>query len=311
MLKYGALGLVGSSIAFTASADTDETEDSASSIRFEAQQTEGDSVVLTDLATKTASVLFVTTAAFEVLGREQLSGDVEHESYAIELDELLTESGPLHAILFERDGNRVTGDTANVTLSGDDPAELTVEDQTSDGTSIEIAYLRTDVDASLFVIDENDETIGGSGVTFDAGDEVESLTVPLDEPLSTSQSVRVILFESNAGLIAEETAHITVDEDDEEDDDELAELAVEDQTTDGSSIEIAHLRTDVDASAFVFDENGQEIGGSGVRFDAGDDVESLTVDLYEPLSTSQTVRVTLYESNAGPIAEDTGHVEIE
>ena len=304
ILKYGAIGLVGSSIAFTASARTDETEDSVPSVHFEAQLTEGDSVVLKNLVTRTASVLFVTTTAFEVVGRERFPGGVEHTSHTIEFTEPLTESGPLHAILIERDGFHITGDTATVTLVDDDPADLTVEDQSTDGSYIKIAHLRTDVDVSVSVVDEDDETIGDSGVTFDAGDEVESFTIPLDEPLSSSQTLRVLLYESNGELIAEEAAHVTIDDDD-------LVLTVEDQTTDGSSIEIAHLRTDVDASVFVFDEDDETVGGSGVRFDAGDEVESLTVPLDEPLSSSQTVRVSLYESNAGLIAEEVAHITLD
>ncbi|ELZ12218.1 hypothetical protein C479_05403 [Halovivax asiaticus JCM 14624] len=272
-------------------------------VQLDDQRSSGGSVMIETLRTKKASTLYLLTDEFDVLAEWKLSANVRRGSHSIELRRSLTARQEITALLIERPGTLAAGDVATVSL-GDADSTLTVRDQSGTGALVDISQLRTDVDASLFVFDATGRQIGGSGVRFVGGTEIDSLTVPLESPLEGSQSVRVVLYESNGGPIAETTAFLRVE------DAGPATLTVEEQTSDGSSIDVSHLWTAVDSSLFVFDESGDVVGGSGVTFDAGDEVTDRSVDLDESLESTQEVTVTLYESNGGPIATETATVEV-
>lgn len=303
VLKGGATGVAGLSTLMPGTVGAKHEGPSDSTVRFDDQQSGGGAVTISTVRTRRTSVLFVVTDSFEVLAREILPGRRRRTEYEISLSEPTTATQELDAILIERPGRLVAGDSATVTI-GDTATALTLVEQSSDGDSVEISHLRTDVDASLFVFDGAGEEIGGEGVRFVAGTELESLTVPLAEPLSGSQSVRVVLYESNGGPVAEAEAFVEVA------DAGPATLAVEDQASDGTAIDVSYVWSGVDSSLFVFDEDGDTIGGSGVTFDAGQEVSGLTVDLAEPLESDRELTVKLYESNGGPIAERTVSVDV-
>ena len=270
------------------------------------QESDGQSVTVAHARTDVdASLRVVDVADDRTVGSsvELFAGETLTD-FAITFEEPLDESATLRADLYRPNGAKLADDRGFVAL-GDESStpSVTFSDQESDGRTIRVGDVRTDADGALLVSDRSGQTIGAETIGPTDGSS-EDISVTLDEPLAESQQVTVELYQSNGGRVARDRGYVTVD---------LPRPSVwlHDQTSDGRSITVARVATDVDASLFVFDRNGDDIGGSGVRFEAGETAENVTVTLDEPIQESQSVRVTLYESNGGPIAEAYGYVSVE
>lgn len=94
-------------------------------------------------------------------------------------------------------------------------------------------------------------------------------------------------------------------------DDAEPTVVFSDQTTGGDTVVIDEVQSDRSSSLFVSTRTGETVAGEGVRFTAGDGAEDLELSLDEPLEESRTLVATLYESNGGPIAEDSAEVTVE
>jgi len=94
-------------------------------------------------------------------------------------------------------------------------------------------------------------------------------------------------------------------------DDVEPEVRFEDQTTDGDTIVIEAVRSDRSSSLLVTTRQGKTVAGKNVRFAAGDTAEDLELPLDGSLEGSQSLLATLFESNGGPIAEDSATVTVK
>jgi hypothetical protein len=89
-----------------------------------------------------------------------------------------------------------------------------------------------------------------------------------------------------------------------------ASVTFEEQSTDGSSVVIAHVATDTDAQLSIIDDAAGEnelFGGTSLA--AGTDETELTVDLSTPIPESQTIRAVLL-ANDSIVASDEAYVSV-
>lgn len=92
----------------------------------------------------------------------------------------------------------------------DSPVSITFEDQVSDGRSVVVSEIETDVDI-MFAIRNGSEELART--FFDAGETVEDTTITLSNPISETQSVTANAYPASGGSgLARVRAEITVED---------------------------------------------------------------------------------------------------
>ncbi|WP_285253929.1 hypothetical protein [Halobacterium salinarum] len=100
--------------------------------------------------------------------------------------------------------------TAGTSAGQEDPeASITFNDQISDGSSVTVGKIETEVEARFIIRDQDSNGIGGQ-VTFDAGTAVEEYEVDLSTELTEAETLSANLYDSSGSNIARDTARITV-----------------------------------------------------------------------------------------------------
>ncbi|MCU4739820.1 DUF7282 domain-containing protein [Natronoglomus mannanivorans] len=270
----------------------------------------------------------------------------EHEDVEIELDEPLAENATLVAMahfdttgdetfqyvesdgadddLYVGEGGVPVLDSALVTLEDEDEVEdepepepepeanLSVTDQTGDGTTLMVDEANASVDYYL-AAEYEDERVESE--TFDAGETIENHTFELEPPIEENTTVDVSVVaagdgvdanDDEAGAEPEDEAEELVTESIEytlEDDPELepeGTLNVSDQAGNGTTLTVDEANASV--SYVVAAEYDDERTESEV-FDAGETIENHTLELEPPIEENRTVEVTV-EAADGEIAVD-------
>ncbi|MFC7073045.1 PKD domain-containing protein [Halovenus rubra] len=116
--------------------------------------------------------------------------------------------------LLRRTGTGIVGmamlGTAGTSAGQEDPeASITFNDQISDGSSVTVGKIETEVEARFIIRDQDSNGIGGQ-VTFDAGTAVEEYEVDLSTELTEAETLSANLYDSSGSNIARDTARITV-----------------------------------------------------------------------------------------------------
>ncbi|WP_161973186.1 PKD domain-containing protein [Halostella litorea] len=88
-------------------------------------------------------------------------------------------------------------------------ASITFNDQTSNGISVIVEKIETDVEVRLVLRDQDSNVIGGP-ITFDAGTVVEDYEVKLTPQITETKTLSANLYESGGSNVARKTAEITV-----------------------------------------------------------------------------------------------------
>lgn len=111
-------------------------------------------------------------------------------------------------------GLAVTGTSAGRNQETLPEPSVRFEDQQSDGTTVVVRRAATDVDAFVVIKNADGEFIvwdPSDRIDLAAGETVGDVTVKLEEPLSASQKLTAVLWESNGQPLDQETALISLD----------------------------------------------------------------------------------------------------
>lgn len=111
-------------------------------------------------------------------------------------------------------GVALLGGVSGGTPTADPTGSVTFEDQTSDGRTVVVAEVTTEVDAHLSIFDDDPPPIGGGiHLLFEGGETAEDVTVVLEEPLEETTSLLAQLNDRETGQsIDREEATVTVDD---------------------------------------------------------------------------------------------------
>ncbi|MWV38303.1 CARDB domain-containing protein [Natrialba sp. INN-245] len=236
----------------------------------------------------------------------------EHEDLEIALDDPLTESGPLVAVVhhdttgdetfqyaetdgeedepYVADGGGPVLDAAFVTI--EEPTEpeatLVVSDQEGDGETLVVDEANASVD---YVVTAEYDGERADSDPFEAGDAVDSLELDLEPPIEENTTVDVsVRALADDDELANESIEYTIV--DAPPDDPDATLVVSDQEGDGESVVVEEVSADVRFAIVVTDEDGEQRGES-VPFDAGETVENESIGIDPPLEDDETVEVSI------------------
>lgn len=119
------------------------------------------------------------------------------------------------------------------TSRADADASVRLEDQETDGDTITVAHLATEVDSLLIII--SDHQVDGANINYqtvelEAGTEMQHEQLDLAEPIAESQTIRIEIWEDDSyeEILARDNADVSVGED--------STAATEDQSVNESSI---------------------------------------------------------------------------
>jgi hypothetical protein len=140
-------------------------------------------------------------------------------------DQATDDSGATGSPTAGDDGTSTSGGGGADAVPGvfrDDDAELDVEDQSGDGSSVrveEVQLSRTDGFLAIFT-EDGDTLLGHAAV--ERSDDERSLEVPLDQPLTeTARLVAVLHADDGDGTFDPSSDSRVTDDDDDDDDDDV------------------------------------------------------------------------------------------
>ncbi|WP_229122131.1 DUF7282 domain-containing protein [Halapricum desulfuricans] len=328
------------------------------SVTFEDQTSDGTSVTIANISNdETPYYGAVWTVNNEIgepetlLGAAQVS-DNETSNLTVSFEEPIEENQTLVAAVHpDEDGNASTvdpvadeilaSDTANVTVEMvEQPPEasVTLEDQTSDGTSVTIAAISNDETPYYGAVwTVNNETgepetlLGAAQVTEN---ETSNLTVDFEEPIEENQTLVAAVHPDEDGnastvdpiteaILASDTANVTVETVEQPPE---ASITFEDQTSDGANVTIANASNDetpyYGAVWTVNNSTGEPETLLGAAQVSDNETSNLTVSFEEPIEENQTLVAAVHPDEDGnastvdPITEailasDTANVTVE
>ncbi|MGQ3410898.1 DUF7282 domain-containing protein [Natrinema sp. LN54] len=237
----------------------------------------------------------------------------DHENVTVDLDEPLSESGPLVAVAHhdtnddeafdyvESDGEDdvpyVTGNGApmldaafvTVTDESDEPdaepnATLSVADQEGDGETLTVDEANASVPYTVTATYDG-ETVESDG--FAAGEAVTDLALDFEPPLETNASVDVSVVGEDGTVLENETIEYTVAN---ETDEPEATLSVDDQEGNGETLEIDAASATV-PYVVTAEYDGERVDSE--QFEANETVAEERLDLEPPLEGNATVNVSV------------------
>lgn len=100
--------------------------------------------------------------------------------------------------------------TTTATARTSSEASITFNDQTTNGATLTVAKITTEVDAQLRILDSESNSLAGP-IPVDAGTVLEDYEVDLRPPLTESETVTANLYNMEGQGIAREPARITVE----------------------------------------------------------------------------------------------------
>lgn len=271
-----------------------------------------------------------------VIGNSEYLESGEHDDLEIELDEPLSESGPIVAAVhhdttgeetfeyvesdgaddepYVTQGGMPVLDSAFITLEDEEPeppeepeATLSVSDQNGDGETLLVDEANASVEYAI-AAEYDGETVESD--SFEANESVTNESVDLEPPVEENTTVDVSLQDAeNETELANESIEYTL-EDEEPDfpDEPEATLAVADQTGNGSTLSVDEANATVEYELTVTDESGDQIGTSG-SYDANETVSNETVEFEPALEENATLDVAVIstgenESDDGEVLEN-------
>ena len=107
-------------------------------------------------------------------------------------------------------GMAMVGAVGTAAGQEDSKASITFNDQTSDGTSVTIDRLETNVSGAFRVLDGSSSIAGPIG--FESGTTLENYEVELSTPITESKTLSANFYEGGTEGIARDVAEITVDD---------------------------------------------------------------------------------------------------
>ncbi|WP_323675913.1 hypothetical protein [Halorubellus sp. PRR65] len=220
--------------------------------------------------------------------------------------------------------------TSTGTAVQDPTGSVVLADQETDGSSVTVAEVETNVEAIIQVYDGNGEFLANPGIRFEPGETRRDISIQLESSLSAATEVTVKLFwceeagpnTCNGPPIASETATVSPVSTGTARASETSpsgSIVFRDQETDGTYVTVAEVQTNVEAIIQVYDGNGDFIANPGIRFQSGETRNDLEIELGTALSATQAASVKLFWcEEAGPntcngptIARETATVTVE
>ncbi|MEY7852073.1 CARDB domain-containing protein [Natrarchaeobius sp. A-rgal3] len=297
--------------------EIDELEGTAT-ITFADQDSDGERVVIDDVDLSEGGFVAiydgmdVDADPDGVVGVSDYLEPGEYEDLEIALDDPLTESGPLVAVVhhdttgdetfqyaetdgeedepYVADGGGPVLDAAFVTV--EEPTEpeatLSVSDQEGDGETLVVDEANASVE---YVVTAEYDGERVDSDPFEAGEAADSLELDLEPTLEENATVDVsVRALADDDELANESIEYTVV--DAPPDDPESTLSVSDQEGDGESVVVEEASADVRFAIVVTDEDGEQRGET-VPFDAGETVENESIGIDPPLEDDETLEVAL------------------
>ncbi|SFS71038.1 DUF7282 domain-containing protein [Halostagnicola kamekurae] len=244
-----------------------------------------------------------------VIGNSGYLESGDHEDVEIELDEPLSEDGPIVAAVhhdttddesfeyvesdgaddepYVTQGGLPVLDSAFITLEDDEPeppnepeASLSVSDQTGNGSTLLVDEANASVEYAI-AAEYDGEAVESDA--FEANESVTNETLDLEPPLEANATIDVSVRDAENGTeLTTDSIEYTLEDDEPDPPDEPeATLEVADQTGNGSTLVVDEANASVEYGLTVTDEEGDQIGSSG-PYDANETIANETIDL-EPL----------------------------
>ncbi|AHF98863.1 hypothetical protein HALLA_08290 [Halostagnicola larsenii XH-48] len=255
-----------------------------------------------------------------VIGNSEYLESGDHEDVEIELNEPLSEDGPVVAAVhhdttgeetfqyvesdgaddepYVAQGGTPVADSAFITLEGEEPeppaepeATLSVSDQDGDGETLLVEEANASVEYAI-TAEYGNETAESDA--FEANESVTNETLDLEPPIEENTTVDVSIRDvENETELANESIEYTLEDDEPDPPDEPeATLEVADQTGNGSTLVVDEANATVEYGLTVTDDEGSQIGSSG-PYDANETIANETIALEPPLEENTTLDVTV------------------
>ncbi|WP_340098639.1 hypothetical protein [Salinibaculum salinum] len=277
---------------------TVEVTETATTAELQVDNQTGNGTTL-NVSRATANVAFSLEARYggELSQSENFSADETAENETLVLDPPIENDTTVEvAIVATEDGEELATQEINYTAEPDaepEPqAELQVDDQTGNGTALDVS--RATADVVFYLEARYDEELSQSE-NFSADETVENETLALDPPIENDTAIEVAIVAAEDGEeLATQEINYTVEPDAEPEPE--AELQVDDQTGDGTTLNVSRANASV---GFALEARYDGETAPSENFSAGTAVENETLELDPPIENDTTVEVAIVATEDG------------
>lgn len=304
------LGLSAGTAGISSSVPTVLAQDPEGFIIFDSQVTDGTSLQVSSVESDIDCTLVVRDEETS-RGRTDL-GAGTHEDIPVEIEPALTESQILSARLHPAgSGSGFARNEAVAWIEGDDELEgdyVIFENQTIEGTEVDIEQVNTAVDSRLSISSE-EKTVGAR--MLEAG-HYENLTIEVEEIVSESQQLvaRLSSLATGEGL-ARMNSYVQIEGDPPPEEgrttDPQGVVLFENQDSANSSVTVRRVESETKCQLSIRDEEtkrGHTILEAGTH-------EDISVDLYDEILNSQILSARLSSPTGSHFARNEAAVWVD